>query len=245
MAIKTITALALGFLLSFSISVEGAKGGRRSTAVILTLTNDADCIAEDQTTGGPADLNLNGDCVAGGVAIITATPLTLVAQQISIEGVGNNDGITFTISGADADGKSRYTSEALTGSNAGTATSVQYYTTITNIAASGAVTGDVEVGWLSANGGVTETLVPDLQGYGAEMSITVDVTGTVPYSIEHTAQNMPSKIEPLWFNTVDLTTKTADAEGNILVAVGGVRAKCTTATCVVNLMIFQAKLGRR
>lgn len=245
MTIRTIMALALGFLLFLPLTVDAAKGGRRSTAQILTLTNDDDCIFAINTISGSGAITLAGDCVSGTVATITATPLTKVGQQISILSAGNDNGINFTTCGTDADNQTRTTCEVITGGSGSTVDSVEYYTTITSITTSGASAGNVTIGWLSANGGVTDTLVPDLQGYTGVTLITVDVTGSVPYSVENTAQNMPSKIEPLWFNTLDLTTKTADAQGNFGMGVGGVRLKCTSAVCVANLMIFQGKLGRR
>ena len=236
-------ALALGFLLSLPTAVY-AEGEFRRSAAILTLTEDDNCISVDQTTAGAAALTITGACASGGVATITATPLTKVAQQVSIEGSGNNSGITFTICGTDADSKTRATCEVLTGSNGGTATSAQWYSTVTSITASGAVTGNVEAGWLEASGGVTETIVLNYDGYSDDVNITVDVTGTVPYTVENTGQKMSSKFEPLWFDTLDLSTQTTDLQGNFGVAVGGVRLRCTSAVCVANLMTVQGVSGR-
>ena len=68
---------------------------------IAVLTNDANGIAEDQTTSGAADLSLDGALVSGGIATTTNS----TAQMVAIEGTGNNSGITFTITGTDPNGQ--------------------------------------------------------------------------------------------------------------------------------------------
>lgn len=247
--------LALLLLMLAPMLAMAAGGGFRQSHLIPTLTNDADGICQDQTTSGAADLSLDGDLVTAYRSAALQTPCNpsmsnngpstcaeaAAAQQISIEGTGNNLGITFTLTGTDADGYVQ--TEVLTGANNGTVTSVLYYKTMDTIAASGAVTGNVEIGWLSANGAVSGTLVPDLAGHAAPLAISVTMTGTMTYTIQHTLWNMPSKREPTWSDNVDLTSKTASDEGNIGLPVGGIRAQITAYTSgTLDLMFLQGKI---
>lgn len=212
--------------------VLGAGYGKRQSTQIGSLSNDANGCFEDQTTSGATALTLDGALVASSKCVFAS------AQQISIEGTGNNSGITFAIVGTDADGK--YEAESLTGANNGTAKSARWYKTITSITPSGAVTGNVEGGPLSTNGAVSETLVPDLAGWSALMSLVLDITGTMTVTVEHTSYNYPSSAEGVWFDTVDMTSVTADTEGNIVAPVGGVRAKITAYTSgSVDLLMLQ------
>jgi len=221
-------------LLLFAGDLFGATSGKRQVVEILTLTNDANGIFEDQTTSNSAALDLDGALVSGG----TARPAA--AQKVSIEGTGNNSGITFAIVGTGADGKRE--TETLTGANNGTATTTLFFRTVTSVTSSGAVTGDVEGGFLSAQGAVSPSLVPDLAGYQALMSILLDIDGTMTVTIDHTSDRTPSPLEQVWLDTVNMVGLTADGEGNIVAPVNGVRARITAYTSgTLELLILQAK----
>ena len=116
----------------------------------IALTDDANGIFEDQTTAGAADLSLDGALVASGVAYCygEALPTAKQGQLLAIEGTGNNSGVVATITGTFGGGAQV---EELTLANNGTATSANYWTTVTNIAVDGAVTGNIEGGWLAAS----------------------------------------------------------------------------------------------
>ena len=120
------------------------------------LTNDANGIFEDQTTGGAASLSLDGALVSDGVAYCYGTTgTTKQGQLIAIEGTGNNSGITATITGT-LGGET--VTEDLTLANNGTATSAKYYNTVSAISVDGAVTGNIEGGWLSSSTNPAVTL---------------------------------------------------------------------------------------
>jgi hypothetical protein len=229
MKFKSYVVAAAVVLSLGAMGVEGASTGKRSTTTITALSNDANGIFEDQT--GTA-ITLNGALVSGGIARAAAS------QQVSLESSGNISGVTFLITGTDADG--RYQAEVLTGPNADTVKTVLYFLTVDSVTPSGSVGTNVEGGWLSTNGAVSQTLVPDLASYTALMSIVVD-SCTCTYTVEHTSYNKPSSVDGIWFDTVAMVSKTADAEGNIVAAVGGVRAKITAYTSgELSIMILQA-----
>ena len=191
--------------------------GRRQTNEIPTLTNDANGIFTDQTTGGAATLILDG-----------ALSASAAAQLVSIEGSGDNDEVTFTAIGTNADGKRQ--TEAWLGADNGTGTSTLFFLTVTSITTSGAVDGNVEGGWLSANGAVSASLIPDVSKWSPTMSIVADITGTMTATIEHTQSLMPETMLPVWFDTSGMAAITADAEGNIVAPVTAVRARITAYT---------------
>lgn len=201
---------------------------RPKTLSTVTLTDDANGIAEDQTTAGAADLSLDGALVSGGVA--TAAE----AQIVSIEGTGNNSGITFTVTGDDADGTEQ--SEVVTGANNGTAVTAAFFKTVNQIAASGAVTGNVEVGWLEADGAVTRSLVTNWRSSPYNQSLFTVITGTLTYTVQHT-EDAPEasytntfSTDATWRSTTGLAALTATDEGNIAFPVRAVRLIITAYT---------------
>jgi len=121
---------------------------------VAFLPNDANGIAEDQTTAAAGSLDLDGALASGGVATLPQT-ISNIGMKVSIEGSGDNSGINFTVTGADADGKTQ--AETMVGINNGTATTGLYFSTVTDIAADGAITGNVEAGWLRTNGCVSSS----------------------------------------------------------------------------------------
>ncbi len=159
---------------------------RPQVITTATLVDDANGIFEDQTRTGAGALTLNGVLVSGGVAYCygsaNATPQ---AQKVSIEGTGNNSGISATITGTDAGGAAL--SETLTLANNGTATSTKYFRTITSITTSGTVTGNIEGGFLSAQGGATREFYLDRQQLPGNTSLTATLvsagTVTAQYSM--------------------------------------------------------------
>ena len=197
---------------------------------MAALDDDANGVCVDQTTGEAANLLINGALATGGVATIAE------AQIMSIEGSGDNSGITFTITGTDSDGKSH--SEVVTGSNAGTAVSTTYFKTITQIAASDAVTGNVEIGPLKANGAVTKTyclnyLKPD---FGVGLYVTLEGSAAMTYTVDH-SEDYPFdsytngyQSDATWRATSGLSSLTASDESNIAFPCHAVRLRQSAST---------------
>jgi len=150
---------------------------RNLVANFTALSDDANGAFVDQTRATAGSLTLNGALVTDGVAVFAQ------AQKLSIEGTGNNSGITFTITGTDADGT--VVSEVLTGANNGTATSVLYYKTVTSVVASAAITGNVEGGPLSTNGAVSRSLRVNGQQEDFKIGLFVLIDGTLTCSAQY------------------------------------------------------------
>ena len=116
------------------------------TAVDSSLVaNDRDGVCAAQTTGGAANLVINGALhVINTINFTTAASLQPRKVTIFSDG-GDVSGITLTVTGTDYLGAALV--EIITGPAVdATVTSTNFFNTITQIAASGAVTGNIEVG---------------------------------------------------------------------------------------------------
>jgi hypothetical protein len=151
-----------------------------------TLINDANGVFEDQTTGGAAALVLNGILVSGGVAyaygVANTTPQ---GQKLSIEGTGTNAAFSATVIGTDAGGA--YQTETFALATNGTATSTLYWRTISSITVDGNIDGNIEGGFLAAQGGAIREFYLDRQQLPGNTSLTVALvsagTVTAEYSV--------------------------------------------------------------
>lgn len=94
-------------------------------------------IAASQSPGGAGLVTINGSAVTAGVATITPQPVVITSA-------GNDSGITFTVTGTDANGTP--ISEVVTGSNGATASSINQFATITSVRVSGATAAAITIG---------------------------------------------------------------------------------------------------
>ena len=116
------------------------------TAVNSSLVaNDRDGVCAAQTTSGAANLAINGALHSSNTINFT-TAASLQPRKVTIFSAGGDvSGITLTVTGTDYLGQALV--EIVTGPAAdATVTSTNFFNTITQIAASGAVTGNIEVG---------------------------------------------------------------------------------------------------
>jgi predicted DNA-binding ribbon-helix-helix protein len=181
------------------------------------LDVDTNGIAENQTTAGAADLDLNGAQVVGGVWNIYAIPTTAYSEgvggvRIAIDSAGDVSSVIFTVYGTDQDGLER--TEEITGVTTSAVNSVTFWQTITRIAASAAVGSNVFVGPIDQI--VSETLPLNWRNnYSA--TFVVDVTGTLQYDIEESNSEMAAYTDPadlVW--GVIQSNQTADLTGSCL-----------------------------
>jgi hypothetical protein len=116
------------------------------------------------------------------------------AGRVAVTSGGNDLGITFTITGTDITGTT--ISEVLTGASGGVATSVLSYATVTSVRTSAAAASTVEVG----SSAVADSPWVFFDDYGAnsQVSIQVEGTGTVNWTVQQTMDNpvVPSSPMP-------------------------------------------------
>ena len=187
------------------------------TLDIDPLDVDTNGIAENQTTAGAADLDLNGAQVVGGVWNIYAIPTTAYSEgvggvRIAIDSAGDVSSVVFTVYGTDQDGLER--TETITGVTTSAVNSVTFWKTITRIAAGAAVGSNVFVGAIDQI--VSETLPLNWRNnYSA--TFVADVTGTLQYDIEESNSEMAAYTDPddlVW--GVAQSNKTAGLTGSLL-----------------------------
>ncbi len=149
-------------------------------------TADTDSIALSQAKAAPGNLTINGVLASGGVATLTSSSAKpRYGLLVTIKSGGDDTGVVFTITGTRAGGGAQ--TEAVTGVNAGTATSTLAFETVTQIAVSAAVATVVEVG--TAQAGSTDWIPMDIYTPNAQTAISVNISGSLNYSVVYTNED--------------------------------------------------------
>lgn len=210
----------------------------------LPRSLDADGIATAQTLGGAASVTLNGTLVVDGVAIIKRSdsdangrPYSQIGQVVTIASVGNDSGVTFTVTGKDQDGQSRTTT--VTGANAGTATVTGYWTEVSAVSSSGATAANITVGITAVFS--TPTIPLDhYANHGAALGVKIGTTATI--TVNHTFDDINAQTwrdgyqwnasDAVWFDhdSSALVGATASVDGNYEFYPTATRLKCTSWT---------------
>lgn len=205
--------------------------------IIYSLTVPAavaNGIALSQAPGGAGALTLNGATVSGGVATNT------VATQVTIASSGNDSVRTFVITGTSPDGKAL--SETITGPNATTVTSVNFYKTVTSITISAASVGNITSGFNAV--GVTPSLPIDIYAR-PQIALQVNVSGTVNWTVQQTLDDIWGTTTPLnWVDHPDsnMVAQTTVKQGNYAYPPRAIRLKVNSGTGTATLEIVQPGL---
>ena len=176
------------------------------TAGPLTAAS-ANNIALSQTVTGAAAVVLNGSLVTSGVAYL-GTP-----RRILITNVGNDSGITFTIVGTTYGGTS--ISQTVTGTSGSTVATTLDFLTVTSITTSGSTSASgITVGTNTVGGSrwvrTDSFALPSL-------SIQIDVSGTINYTLQSTNDDPNDPFNPVsinnvaWFDSTDSAVVSASA----------------------------------
>lgn len=161
---------------------------------------------------------------------LTTGPGDGLAHQINITSAANLSAITFTLTGTDADGVALV--EAVTGPNATTVESTEYFRTVTSIAISATLGANtVDLGWVDEF--VTPTI--PLNTYANGASCNVDITGTIDYTMQATNSDIRTRADdgPFnWFDIVDTNIDviaiTADVQFGLSPMPSGMRLKANS-----------------
>lgn len=192
---------------------------------------DPNGIALDQTTGGAADLLINGAFAVAGVATLDQQ------RKVGLESTANLSAVTFTVYGTDQSG--RIISEALAGPNNNTVSTILDFLTVTRISVSAAVGTNVEVGTTGV--GASVPIPMNLGQTPFNATITVDVTGTIDYTVQYTNDPVFDGVGPfLWFNHVDLVGDTTDAVGTIISPITALRILTNSGDGTAVMRVSQA-----
>ena len=147
------------------------------------------------------------------------------ARRIGIDSSGEDGGITFTIVGTDADG--RTLTEAVTGGASTMAESAGYFKTITSITASGAAAANVTIGTVDEF--ITNTIPLNVYNYNPATVSIEDVTGTIDISVEETYSKVFESDDIQYTaGPTALTTITAAAHADLDNHATGIRLVCNS-----------------
>jgi len=114
------------------------SGSDVQATFIAPAVADPDGISTAATLSGAGNLTINGALADGG-SVTFDQP-----RNVTILSAANDTGDTFTVTGTDETGAAQ--TEAITGANSDTAVGTKYFSTVTQIASSGATGGDVSAG---------------------------------------------------------------------------------------------------
>ena len=157
-----------------------------SNPSIISLTLPAavaNGISTSQTPGAAGDLTITGSLATAGVA--TLVP----ARRVAVASAANDAAKTFTIYGTDRNGNTQ--TEAITGVNTGSVSSLLDFLTVTRVAVSAATAGAITVGTNAT--GSTEWVLDNYLASSWALTVAVSIDGTVTYTVEHTYDD-PNKI---------------------------------------------------
>lgn len=172
-----------------------------------------------------ADANLTGFAsnVTGATFTITTTETSDgLAHQVSIrnDSATDHSGKTVTLVGTDANGAAL--TEVVTGpGTSATVESAGYFKTLTSATPSATIGADTfDIGWVDEV--ASHTYILDWpRGNGA--TISVDVTGTLDFTVQETFVDVLGGVAPVWQSISSLAAKTADTTGSSTVGATAIR----------------------
>lgn len=181
---------------------------------------DPDGICAAQTPAGAEALTLDGALVSGGVATLD------YARQLAVVSDGNESGITFTVTGTDADGYAQ--TEDITGPNITTVESTKYFKTVTSVTVDGAGAGNITVGTVDE---ICTNTIPIKWRSDNAATINVDVTGTINFTVQQTFDDVQrpgqtpqsAHVNSQWLDISALASKTADTTSTSTVGASAIR----------------------
>lgn len=137
-----------------------------------------------------------------------------LAHTVTLGSAANLSAITFTITGTDADGKSQVVT--ITGPNATTVTTTQYFGSVTLVSASSTLAANtMNIGWSGVS--VSPTIPMDWRATVPNVTVQCVVTGTINYSSQYFIAEVWDSANPpaqgTWTTSATITGKTATFDG--------------------------------
>lgn len=168
---------------------------------------DADGICEAQTTAGAANLVLNGalcDVGTAGEFLFTDSYPFNGGVQLVFDSAGDISSVVFTITGLDADRNTQ--TATVTGVTTTEVETTTYWSKVTNIAASAAVTSNVTVGTVDEV--VTQSHPINWQAQEPYTSAALGLVGTINFDLQESFDQTASEGVQIWYSYQ--ASKTAD-----------------------------------
>jgi hypothetical protein len=197
---------------------------------------DADGIVDSETLGAGGNFAIDGALASGGKVVFD------YPRQLLQTAAGNESARTFTITGKDADGNTQ--TLAMAGLNATTGETAEYWSEVTQIASDDATAGAVSFGTVDEVS--TQTIPLDFYS-DTGATISVDVTGTINYTVQETFDSVLDLASPTvnatWANITALASKTADITATATVNATAVRllVNSYTAGAELQMRVIQSR----
>lgn len=199
---------------------------------------DDDGIFQNQTLGSAGNFTLNGAGVVSGEWV---TP-DLFAKQIGFASTGNISGVDFVISGYQDKNKTIPISETIAGPNNNTVETTNYFYSIQNISANGAVGTNTKAGAVDK---AISQIIPVKRSYSDRnerlTGLTIIVTGTINYTVQQTNDDIQSLTDRNfnWLNQDDtkLIGAIVSKNGNYIAMPQAMRVKINSYSSGAALLI--------
>ncbi len=194
----------------------------------------------------PADASLTGFAsnVTGASFTLTTTETTDgLAHQVSIrnDSATDHSGKTVTLVGTNANGEA--ISEVVTGpGSSATVTSTSYFKTLTSATPSATIGADTfDIGWVDE---VTTQVIPIDYVSNSACYISVNVTGTIDFTVSETYSNVLAGETPHWKAITALTAKTADTIGSATLGATAVKLVVNSYSSGAELQMYLSQATR-
>lgn len=218
----------------------------RTTKALATA--DDDNIAASQTPAGAGNLTLNGVAAAGSPAIATLD----TSRQVLFTFAGDEHSRTFVVYGFDRPSGGNPIQETVTGTTPGTVATTKEFGQVTRISVDAGTAGALKVG---TNGvGSTPWFLVDWYISPSNLTIAVDVVGTVNYTVQYTYDDIMGYTDPqglvwndgyptkIWDDPV-LAASTSDGETTYDNPIVAWRVKINSSTAPGSLRITGVQAG--
>lgn len=210
----TFTVNGLG-LDGYSSASETVTGSNTSVVATRTAFHQVTSVTVSAATAGNVTVGTNGHSYISNVGM---------ARQVLLTFGTDDSANRYTITGTNANGNPL--TETLAG-GATSATSVNYFQSVTQITASQASAGTVKIG----TNGVGSSAFVSLNYHAQPVNISVAavVSGTINYTVQWTYDD-PNKVTPTWWDDATAASKSANQVTVMNDPVFGSRVKINSFT---------------
>lgn len=215
----------------------------RLTKSLITASANNICASQTPLAGG--NLTLNGSTAAGSPAVATLDSI----RRVLFTFAGDETGRTFVVYGFNAVSGGSPIQETVAGTTPGTVATTQDFGQITRISVDAATAGALTVG---TNGvGATPWFLVDNYLDPTNMRISIDVTGTVNYTLQYTDDDIMGSFTPnyvaglptkIWDDPI-VASVTDDRVAAPNTPVGAWRVQINSGTGSLRIVGVQAGIG--
>lgn len=190
-----------------------------------------------------ADASLTGFAsnVTGASFTITTTATSDgLAHQVSIrnDSVTDHSGKTVTLVGTDANDAALTEVVTAPGVSA-TVESTYYFKTLTSATPSATIGADTfDIGWVDE---VASQIYPCDYGSQNPIAITVDVTGTINYTVQQTFADVLAGTAPVWSSITALAAQTTDVSSTATAGATAIRVIVNSYSSGAELQMYTSQ----